>query len=156
VSEISGRLRNIRIESPSDRKAINWDGLIDEIQVIPLESDSDYLISAIDKLIVKEKFIYILDQGQQKIFIYYKDGKFFRKIEKGEAPNTSKYINDFTFDKQGNLLVLSYLSVEQFTPEGEKLHDYAIDFTVDDEIDYINPFFIGASGWGGRTSRMTP
>src|SRR6267154_125242 len=79
VSEISGRLRNIRIESPSDRKAINWDGLIDEIQVIPLESDSDYLISAIDKLIVKEKFIYILDQGQQKIFIYYKDGKFFRK-----------------------------------------------------------------------------
>lgn len=145
--------KRIVLKSPEANIKIEWESIIDEMSVIPLETNNDNLISSITKAVVTDKFIYVLDRNQPTLFIYHKNGKLFNKIVEGSAPDNSRNLNDFTLDNEGNLWILSFQSLEKYSPEGQRLKIYSINLQ-DEEIKYINPFLIGFSGksfylWGG-------
>ena len=62
--------------------------LVDSIHYLPLATDDKYLIGNIDKLIVTDDFLYIIDKNISfSIYCFNKKGEFVRKIGNRGASN---------------------------------------------------------------------
>lgn len=78
------------------------------IELIPLETSSDVLITGIFKMIVHENNYYALDKVQCLIFVFDKTGKFLFKIgTKGQGAGEYAFIEDFNINPfSGNIEIL--------------------------------------------------
>ena len=69
------------------------------IELTPLETSSDVLITGISKIIVHQNNYYVLDKPQCIIFVFDKMGKFLFKIAtKGQGAGEYSFIQDFTIN----------------------------------------------------------
>lgn len=106
----------IKVDLDRPEKASLFD-YFKSIELIPLETSSDCLISAIDKIITYQGRYYMFDPLQQIIFVHDSSGNFIFKIDKkGHGAGEYVSIVDFNINPySGNLELLE--------PYG-KLHFY--------------------------------
>ena len=83
----------------------NFDWDIECYEYIPLETNSDIMLSGIDKILVSKSYYYVLDtKSNFGLFLFDKNGKFVRTISsRGRGPGEFIYIADFDIDKKGNI-----------------------------------------------------
>lgn len=97
-----GSYKTIDIEYP---KKIEFKDFAKNIEYVFLEPKQGYLISKIDKIMVMDSMIFILDKLQKSIFIFDHTGKAKNKIaDFGEGPGKYSGISDF--DVSGEFLYL--------------------------------------------------
>lgn len=97
-----------------------------------LEDNEAYPIGYIDKLIVNNEKIYIMDCFKAKaIFIYNRDGKLLHVINsKGEGPGEFIFPQDLEIDKEtGNIIVMDMSSGKFifYSSEGEYIKEFKYD-----------------------------
>src|SRR5690554_4324573 len=77
--------------------------IIASTEFIPLETDNNNLIGQINKMLVSNGNIYILDKSSKQIFVFDMTGKFIQKIGVyGRGPGEYIRLNDFIIDKSRN------------------------------------------------------
>ncbi|GEM_PF-3098435 len=98
-----------------------------------LEDNEKYPIGYIDKLIVDDKRIYILDRSKAKsLFIYSRNGKFLHVINQtGRGPGEFSSLQDFDIDKTTGNIVIMDMGGNKFifySPEGKYIKELKYDF----------------------------
>lgn len=101
------------------------------IELIPLETSSDVLITGISKIIICQDRYYALDKPQCLIFVFDKTGKFLFKIgTKGQGAGEYSFIQDFTINPYSG-------SLEILEPYGRiHIYDLSGKFIETKRIDY--------------------
>jgi len=83
---------------------------IDSIKYVKLELTDESLIGSIDKIIIFEELIYILDRQTKSLFVFNMDGKFAHKISKiGQGPGEYIHLDFFDIDRENKHIVLTDL-----------------------------------------------
>ncbi|CEN51539.1 6-bladed beta-propeller [Capnocytophaga canis] len=114
-------------------------------ETIPLESTEHSLLGNIDKMLIKNNHMYILDKEiAEAIFVFDEKGKFIYKIDRsGQGPGEYSSLDDFTIDeKTGSLLILDadqrkILYFEGSTFTHEKKIPYDISFISSNGENFI-------------------
>ncbi len=101
----------------------DYEKLIKKVMYIPLETDSQCLISRIDQLFVGSEGIYILDGMQKDIFKFSLDGKFINKIgETGRGPGEFLNPVHFVIDEKQNVIHINdrrQMKILRYSLDGE-------------------------------------
>jgi len=87
----------------------NQSELIDTCFFINLETNENHLVGKIDKILVKDKRIYLLDKEQaMSVFIFSISGKFVGKIDRrGKGPGEYSELSDFDVDSVNQQIVIN-------------------------------------------------
>lgn len=115
---------------------------------VELESNDDYYIVNIDKLILDDERIYVLDERTNSVIIFDRNGKFINVIKKqGRGPHEYLYAADFEVsDSVVYILDRANEKIRSYTISGEWVKDY----DLDDYYDYFkvvdNDYFYLSSG----------
>lgn len=72
--------------------------LDDSIEIIPLETTEECLISRVDRIEFYKDKIFILDRSNAKVFVFTSEGKYLKSIGmQGLGPGEYSFLGDFTF-----------------------------------------------------------
>ena len=116
-------------------------GLVDSIQVIKLETNEDYLISEISKILYDKEYIYILDDDMSSgvLFKYTRSGKFVQKISnKGKGPGEYISLSDFILrNDQVVLLDAGIGKMMFFSKSGKFVKEFSVDETFAEKFGKI-------------------
>ena len=102
--------------NPDDVRLINIDCnyeykeagfLFHDLKLIPLETSSKSLIGEVDKIMIQDSFVYLLDVNKAKSLLVFNlnSGKFLRKIGNYGKSN-SEYIEPTDFTVDGNHVII--------------------------------------------------
>lgn len=88
---------------------VSFYDLFENVSLLPLETTEESLLSNIDKIIIHNDSIFILDKKQGAIFLFNSEGKYINKLsQQGDGPTEYFDLADFTFNKYTtNLELLS-------------------------------------------------
>lgn len=118
---------NVNIENVTEDS-----NLLSNFKYICLEETDKSLIGSIDKILIRDNRIYVLDAKISKsVFIFDTLGNFIFKIKKnGRGPGEYLQLNDFELDEANNLLLLDVRQKEilKYTEKGKYLESIKIDF----------------------------
>jgi len=108
--------------------------LIDSISFMEIKEDNDSYFNTIDKLVVNENNIYILDRfGSKSLFQFNLNGDFIRKIgNKGMGPG--EYVNLCDFDIDSKSIYLcdrAKKKILQYNLNGDFIKQTTLQFRVD-------------------------
>lgn len=112
--------------------------MVDTVEFIKLEDNSESMITSIDKLILKGNRIYILDiTGPHKLLVFDKDGTFSHRIgAQGEGPGEySRSMLNFDVDVQNEqILLFDYAkkNIMFYDLDGKFLNSIKSRFTFND------------------------
>jgi len=99
-----------KITKTSD-EFFQWNGIIENIESIPLETRNNSLIGQLTKGVIDKSGIYLLDFKNQCLLNFDKRGKFIRKIgQRGKGPNEFLEVRDFCISNN-NLYTLDYKKI---------------------------------------------
>ena len=92
-----------------DAEVIDWEKFLDKIELIPLETTDNSLISYIEKYDYFEGKHYIFDGSQYILFIFDENGNYLNRIaKKGQGPGEYRFIYDCAINPQkGQIEMLS-------------------------------------------------
>jgi hypothetical protein len=77
--------------------------------IIPLETTDDCLIAHIDKIEIKNGYIYIMDQKAQSMYIFDMNGKYLNKIHKrGQGPGEYTNLSYMTVTDSSVIIIDHY------------------------------------------------
>lgn len=81
-------------------ESINLSEFVDSVYYIKLETTNQCMISErINRIIIKEKYIYVVDVAQAVLFMFDKQGKFVSKLEKrGDGPDQYSFLSHIFID----------------------------------------------------------
>lgn len=66
---------------------MNLSEIADSIEVIKLQTEPGDILGLIREIIIKDKYIYVVDKSQQAIFLFDKSGRFVSKLARqGRGP----------------------------------------------------------------------
>lgn len=86
---------------------IDFHTLIDSVEYIKLETNSNSLINNITKIVFYDNRFYILTNSQNSIFEFDRYGKYINKLERqGGGPEEYVMISDFTINKNNGALTI--------------------------------------------------
>jgi hypothetical protein len=78
----------IKINPYEAEDYMNLSEIVDSINCIKLQIDSNDIMGRVREIIIKKKYIYAIDISQRIIFVFDKTGKFVSKLNKrGEGPD---------------------------------------------------------------------
>ncbi|MBP1617091.1 MAG: hypothetical protein H6Q14_918 [Bacteroidetes bacterium] len=103
------------------KQDFDFGSMVDSVKLLPLETTKESLISNIRKILVADSNVYIIDEFKGgSIVIFDRNGKFVKRIIKGQAPEEIFQPNDMAFDKRkGELVVYHKYFLSFFTPSGQ-------------------------------------
>lgn len=127
-------IKKINLNSFLKRKDFLFDFFIDEIKIVPLETTNESLIADIKKILITEKYIYIVDYYKGgSVLIFDVTGKFVTRILQGEAPQEIYNPNDITFDEiQQNLIIYNKYYLSYYTNDGRFVKRIRVPFRADE------------------------
>lgn len=108
--------------------------VISDTEYLKLETNPESLIGRIDKIIIKDKKIFILDSQKAKnIFVFDLKGKFLNKVKNiGQGPNEIRSPHDFCVDSQKKEVLVYDQSARKIVyydynlvPQRQKKYPYA-------------------------------
>ena len=90
------KYHNINIESAFNNDVIvNMSEFVSDLQYIPIETKSDFLVSDIDKITISNDYIYFCCKSSQQVYQIDSDGKFIRKVgQRGRAKNEYRAVTN--------------------------------------------------------------
>ena len=98
------------IPEKDDLKQFDFTPYLDSIKYVKLELTDESLIGTIDKLIIYNERIYILDKLTSGLFVFNIDGSFVYKIARiGQGPGEYTMIDFFDIDIENKHIVLTDL-----------------------------------------------
>lgn len=98
---------DIQIRQNDIHELVNASDIFDEIWRVPLETHNDNIIGNIDRLLVHDSILYVLDGKQDMVFLFTTDGRYIAKIEnKGSGPNEYLAIDDAYIISAKNELII--------------------------------------------------
>lgn len=104
-------ISTIRID-PDNSSGGTISQLTDSVSYIPLETTKESLFGRIDKLILTNKYFFILDHSTDVILLFTRNGKFYSKISLDKwikTPNRESLgIRDFTVNEKSGIIVVSH------------------------------------------------
>lgn len=101
--------------SLNKKDRIDADYFIDSIEYVKLETDSNYLVDHIRKIIFYNRSYYLLNGRSDAIYVFDRAGKFVSKLFRpGEGPDEYGMINDFTIDRQDSSIVVLDVAHKKF------------------------------------------
>lgn len=110
IKEIAASKKNvIKLELAKFKgKELVFTDILEGVELIPLETNEDYLIGEIDKIQIYNGFYFILDKRSAKsLFVFDENGKFKYSIKsQGKGPLEFIRPYDFTIDFDSNQLVI--------------------------------------------------
>jgi hypothetical protein len=81
--------------------------------IIPLETTDDCLISTIDKIEIKNKRIYVMDQLAQSVYIFDMNGKYLNKIDRlGGGPGEYTHLSYMTV-ADSSIIIIDHFTGKQ-------------------------------------------
>ena len=105
--------------------------LFSEVKVVPLETNTESLITSISKVQYYQSQYYILDDRSQQIFCFNDEGDFVFKIAaQGKGPGEYNYITNFSIDEKKNKLIVPDPVVQRvhfYDLQGKHLETRTID-----------------------------
>lgn len=115
----------------------SWNDKVDVEQIIPLETSSKSLIVDINKVIINNNNIYILDTRNYNLIVFDQNGKFIQKIGTiGKGPGEYIEIRDFDISN-GFIYTLDYRKIHKYNLNDGKFIE-TIDLVLD-KNDGLNP-----------------
>lgn len=115
-----------KLERNIEVAMFNSSSMIDDYQLIFLETNENCLIGEIKKVYLTDSLIFILDSFRtNKLLLYDKKGKFIKQISKrGGGPGEYTEVTDFYFDKTNKHIIIFdqfKSSLMYFSTQGEFL-----------------------------------
>jgi len=109
------RFRTIDIDE-YDPDKIRIKDVVDEIITIKLETKSDCLISRIEKYVISENYIYLLDTEKEKaVYCFSLSGKYINKYNSfGKGPNEFTKLNDLSAFEDKVYILINYGQILEF------------------------------------------
>ena len=88
----------------------NLSPYLDAVKFVKLELTDESIIGSLDKVIVYEERIYILDTKTRSLFVFDMAGNFLHKIAKvGQGPGEYEQLDFFDIDRENKHIVLTDL-----------------------------------------------
>ncbi|MFJ1322021.1 6-bladed beta-propeller [Capnocytophaga canis] len=88
------------------KKHFEFGNLVNEVKIIPLETNNKSLIDGIYKIITTEEYIYIMDNFKDGgILIFDRNGKFIKRFSHGQGPGELSRLYDIDYDFKNDELV---------------------------------------------------
>ena len=119
---------SVDLDNPVEASLFDY---FSSIELLPLETSPNVLISGISKIVVHQDNYYVLDKQQCIIFVFDKAGEYLFKIDKkGKGKGEYLFISDFNINPYtGNLEILE--------PHGPvKIYDSLGNFIEQKRINY--------------------
>lgn len=130
------------------------DSIFEAMQIIPLETNKQCILSSIGKVLSRDSCIYIQNQNTN-LFVFSTTGKFIREIShRGKGPGEFLSVRDFDIDKAGNIYILDFLKIQKYSSQGKLIDKYTFNFSPQNTIQ-CNPLQFALCGednfyiWGG-------
>lgn len=115
----------LHFDLSQDPESLSATGLIKDYEIYSLETTDDARIGEIDKVVVTDDRIYVLDIFlTQSVYVFDKQGKFLHKISRhGQGPGEYVQLFDMDIDSQGAINLLSRLpqKIMTFVNDGDSL-----------------------------------
>jgi len=134
----------INIDSKGKIEQSNFllSSIVDNFSFVELETNDNSLLQAVDKVIIKDDLIFVLDKdGNNQVLVFDINGKYIRKIGNiGAGPGEYQNVSDFCIDN--NLIyILSDLSLYVYNHDGIFLEKIKLDFNAANIEFFKDKFF---------------
>ena len=123
--------------------------IFESLVLIPLETTDESLIGNINKIVIIDTLIYILDAKSKAIMLFNTKGKYITKIAcTGAGPNDYVALNDFTVLKNGDIIILDgNKKILHCKADGTPYRTYQTSFFAS-AIEHLNDSVFVCSGGG--------
>ena len=102
---------SVIISVQPEKDPVELSSLIDSVRYVILELTDESIVGNIDKLVIFEDRIYILDKLTSSVFIFDMDGKYLSKISKiGNGPGEYSRLHFFDIEPESRQIVLTDLT----------------------------------------------
>ncbi|MCQ2974263.1 MAG: 6-bladed beta-propeller [Bacteroidales bacterium] len=133
---------NIDLSSAFSQEEFVVNDILEEIKIIKLENTDSSLIGKINHVVFSDEYIYVHDNYQNgSVIIFTKEGKFVKRLTKGNGPGEINIVTDITFNKKANQLVVNQTNfIKKYTPDGTFIDEYYIPFIIQNIISYNDDY----------------
>jgi len=115
-------LETFKLNPETAQESILLSEIIDSIKFIKLETTNESFLGQIKEIIIRDKFIYVMDKSQQAVFVFDHQGKLMNKLEmQGEGPDQYKLLGPVFVDQKEE-----YIEIMDFGSGRSKILKYAI------------------------------
>lgn len=90
ISEGESSVNTVNID-PEQAKEINLSEFVESVEYIKLQSDSNSIMGRIREIVIRENYIYAIDDTQKAIFIFDKKGNYVTRFDK-RGKGSGEYI----------------------------------------------------------------
>jgi len=127
------------VEGMNEKGTLKLSDIVENMEYIPLETNTENLISNVDDIKFTEEFIFVKNINPSSLYIFKRSGKFVRQIgHKGHGPNEYNILSGFCIQDQNNNIYL-------YTTSPSKLLIYNFDGSILKKFDcpsfQSQPFF---------------
>ena len=124
-SETPGKVTTISFNPNAEIRSISETGIIKNVKLIKLESDS-CMVGKVDKVLCNDSLLYIMDAYiTNEVYIFTQEGRFVSKISRrGHGKYEYTQLSDIFFDTDNNALCLlsrDDQKIISLTPDGKKV-----------------------------------
>ena len=123
----------------SDQKSFEIRDIIKDITYIKLEDNAESALSGIDKLIIKNERIYLLDvmtsRSQKSLLVFDMNGKFLHKVgRQGRGPGEYPMYINFNVNDKGEVLIydISNQNIMIYDANGKYIKSIESSFGIHD------------------------
>lgn len=123
-------LENVNLNSFLKIQDFNFEPLIEDIKLIPLETTNESLLDVIYKIIVTDSNIYVYDRLKGGgIVIFNNNGDFIKRMPYGQGPGEINRLDDVAYDyEKGELIAYQHPFLFFYTSEGEFIEQKRLPF----------------------------
>ena len=105
----------------------------EEVKMIPLEFTDESILGEIRKVVMSDKFIFIIEQtNREGVYVFDHTGKYLYRIgTQGEGPEEFVHLSDFSIDEEENVIYLCdspRKRILAFTFENKFIKDIPMDY----------------------------
>lgn len=145
-------IKTINLNPFLKEQGFSLGSMIDKVKLLPLETTDESLMDDIQKILITESYIYIIDYYKGgSVLIFNKKGKFVKRILKGSSPQELYTPNDITFDEaRQELLVYNKYYLSFFTADGQFVKREKVPLRADEVTIIPNGYLFKANNGQGN------
>ena len=108
-------VETINVYSEPVREEMNISQIAEEISLVQLQNDSGNVIGRVHSVIIRDKYIYVLDISSHSVLVFNRDGSFVSKLDRrGNGPGEYLGLGPVIVDEDESFLELITFSGEGF------------------------------------------
>lgn len=123
----------------SPTEPIPLDSIVAQIDFVHLETTDNSLLSEVTKIRITDDYILVLDEQQKSLLFFARNGKFVKRIDRGDDPESPSELTDFTIQEDNTICLLGEREILFYSKDGsfKKRTKIELDY---DFINYGYPY----------------